>query len=110
MTITNQTIQQILSTNTKYAQTLLDNVIGLIGKNRSVSMVFHTRFGIHTFGMRFPIDVLILDKTNKIVRIKENLFPNRIFFWNPLYDTVLELPAGTINKTKSELGDLIHFI
>lgn len=66
-----------------------------------------TRFGIHTFGVRFTIDVLILDKKNKIASIKENLKPNRIFLWNPAYEKVIELPRGTIKKYSLKLGDAI---
>jgi len=73
-------------------------------------MLFRTRFGIHTIGMKYAIDVLILDKKNKVVAIKKNLEPNKIFLWNPAFNTVLELPAGTINKTKTEIKDLLSFV
>ena len=57
-----------------------------------------THFGIHTFGLKFPIDILILNNNNKVVSIKENLKPNKIFLWNPIYEKVVELPRGTIEK------------
>jgi hypothetical protein len=70
-------------------------------------MLLKTHFGIHTFGMKYPIDILILDQQNCVVARKENLKPNTIFLWNPRYETVLELPAGTIKKTKTEIDDNI---
>jgi len=75
----------------------LKAIIGLIGKNKPEPILFKTRFGIYTFFMRFPIDVIILDNKYKVVKLKENLKPNSIFVWNPKYNIVLELPAGTIN-------------
>lgn len=71
-------------------------------------MLLKTRYGIHTFGMKYPIDVLILDEQNNIVTIKNNLRPNNIFIWNIQYETVLELPKGTIEKSKTKLGDTIE--
>ena len=91
----------------KKAKNLSEKVMGLIGKDKPISFMLSTRFGIHTFGLKFPIDVLILDKKNKVVFLKENLMPWRIFLWNPMYDKVLELPLGTIGKKKIKINDEI---
>jgi len=77
--------------------------IGLIGQ-KSQAICFTTRFGIHTFGMQYPIDVVILDGNNVVRKIKENLQPNRFFFWNPKYNVVLELPQEEIKKRKIKTG------
>jgi hypothetical protein len=45
----------------------IESVLGLMGNKKPGSVFFNTRFGIHTFGVRFPIDILILDKDNKVV-------------------------------------------
>lgn len=74
--------------------------VGLLGKSKPENIIFLTRFGIHTFGMKFPIDVLILDAENKVVSIKDSMKPNQIFFWSPKYNKVVELPAGMIQKHK----------
>lgn len=57
---------------------------------------FETRFGIHTFGMTKPIDVFILNKENKVVKICKSIKPGRIFIWNPKYYKVLETPVDFI--------------
>ena len=80
------------------AKNLREKIQGLIGKKKPQSLMLKTRFGIHTFGLKFPIDVLILNNENKVASIKKNLKPNRIFLWNPMHDKVLELPSGTIQK------------
>jgi hypothetical protein len=89
----------VVKLRVKEAKSLKDRVIGLIGKDKPFSLILRTHFGIHTFGLKFPIDVLVLDNEGKVMAISNNLKPNRIFLWNPLYEKVVELPSGTI-KTK----------
>lgn len=87
----------------------MEKIFGLVGQKKPEAIIFFTRFGIHTFFMQFYIDVLILDKSKKVMSLKENLKPNRVFFWNPKYNTVLELPSGSIKKSKTQAGDLLEF-
>jgi len=75
-----------------------ERTFGLVGKKKPYPLLIQTRFGIHTFFLKFPIDVAVLDKNNRIVKLRQNLAPNRIFVWNPKYDKVLELPEGTVKK------------
>lgn len=82
----------------KKAKNILEKATGLIRKDQPQALFLKTRFGIHTFGLKFPIDIVILDRKNRIVKLKKGLRPNNIFLWNPLYDRVLELPEGTIEK------------
>ena len=91
----------------KLLKSLRDRGIGLIGKKKPETIMFYTRFGIHTFGMKFPIDVLILDEDDKVVKLVENLKPNKIFFWPPKFKKVLELPSGFIKNNKIEIGGKI---
>jgi|SRR3989344_4867885 len=92
----------------KRLKTLKEKTIGLIGRENLAPIIFETRFGIHTFGLKFPIDVLILDSKKKVVVLKEVLSPNKIFLWNPVYKIVLELPAGTIKKYNIRKGTKIQ--
>jgi len=82
--------------------------IGLIAAKKAYPVFFQTRFGIHTFGLKFPIDVLILDSNNKVVKIAESLKPNHIFLWNPKFEKVIELPAGAVDKKKINVGSLLN--
>lgn len=84
--------------------------IGLIGQKNITPVYFNTRFGIHTFGVMSPIDILILDKWGRVVKMKSNLKPNRLFFWPLAYDYVVELPAGEIKKQKFCLGQRIELV
>jgi uncharacterized protein len=92
------------------AKGIWENIVGLIGKRKLNPMLFHTRFGIHTFGMIVPIDVIILDNTNRIMAIKKKLKPGRIFLWNPKYGIVIELPEHTIDRLKLFVGETVHIV
>lgn len=84
--------------NVLHFRTFEEKTQGLLGYQKAIPVFFTTRFGIHTFGLRFSIDVLILDRQNRIVRLRKNLPPNSVFFWPPIYNQVVELPAGYISR------------
>lgn len=107
MRIINKTKKTILAKNIVEAKTWKQKILGLTTRHTPCAMYFHTRFGIHTFGMRYPIDVLILDEHNRIVTIQKHMKPNHIFLWNPKYSRVIELPMHEIDRSKTELGDTI---
>jgi uncharacterized protein len=108
MKVINQTRKTVLAEKIVEPKTLVDQSLGLLKYKTPTPMLLKTRYGIHTFGMHYPIDVVILDKQNKVTTVKKKVKPNRIFVWDIHYETVLELPAGTIEKTKTEIGDSIN--
>lgn len=61
--------------------------------------------GIHTVGMKFPIDVLFLSKENKVVAVISGIPPYRASGVHLSAYSVLELPDGTIKKSHTEIGD-----
>ncbi len=89
------------------ASTLPDQIFGMLLARNAKGIVLKTRFGIHTFFMKKPIDILILSKQNKIMKMKKNLKPNKVFFWNPLFNKVVELPADSIERLRVNIGDKI---
>ena len=66
----------MLNLKVKRLETLKEKTLGLIGREKVTPVIFETRFGIHTFGLKVPIDVLILDNKNKVARkiIKNGFF------------------------------------
>jgi uncharacterized membrane protein (UPF0127 family) len=109
MIIKNKTKQTTLAREVLQPKSFQEQSLGLLAHKTPIAMILHTRFGIHTLFMKYSIDVLILDKNDQVVALKENLKPNDIFIWNPKYNKVLELPTGTIIKTKTKLTDKIEF-
>lgn len=53
---------------------------------------------IHTYGMKFYIDALFLDRDMKIIDIYEYMPPGRMSRYYMKGRMVLELPAGTAKK------------
>jgi uncharacterized protein len=63
---------------------------------------------VHTFGMKFAIDVVFLSKKKQILKIRKNMPVRRIAICLRAY-SVLELPSGMIDQTGTALGDQLEF-
>ena len=64
--------------------------------------------GVHTFGMKFAIDVVFLDRKKQILKIRKNMPVRRLSVCLRAH-SVLELPAGMIDETGTTTGDLLEF-
>ena len=64
---------------------------------------------VHTFGMRFAIDVAFLAPDGRILAVNRALKPRRLskLIWRA--DGVLELAQGRLAETGTEVGDIIEF-
>ena len=109
MKILNKTKNTVIADDVVEAGSLIDKTLGLLKYSQPQALIMKTRFGIHTFGMKFPIDVIILDDKGQVVKVKEKLKPGRAFLWNPKYNTVLELPDGSIASSKTKTDDILFF-
>lgn len=92
----------------KEAISLKEKLFGLVGQINITPTLFQTHFGIHTFFMKAPIDVIVLNKNCEVMILKQNLKPWKIFFWNPIYKSIIELPWGFIKEKKIKIGDRIN--
>ena len=61
---------------------------------------------VHTFFMKFPIDLVYLDKKRKVLKVRHAVPAWRMSacLWA---HSVLELPAGTARKTSTVRGDVL---
>jgi uncharacterized protein len=66
--------------------------------------------GVHTFGMRFAIDIVALDKTLHVLKLWHRLPPLRLTSINLRTHSVLELPAGAIAKYQIMVGDQLEVV
>ena len=101
-----------LSNNIDLADDLFNRMKGLLGKcemGKGDSLWIKHCMSIHTFFMRFSIDVIFMNKKNQVVAVRKNLKPYRVTCLYPKATSVLELPAGTIEATSTEVGDEIEF-
>jgi uncharacterized membrane protein (UPF0127 family) len=63
---------------------------------------------VHTFGMKFPIDVLFLDKKRRVLKIRHAMPRSRMVFCLTAH-SVLELPSGTAEAMQTAVGDQLEF-
>jgi len=93
------------------ADTFLTRLFGLLGKTHlepGCGLLIRPSSGVHTMGMMFPIDVVGLDKTMRVVRIWRKLRPFRMTSVSLKIKNVLELPAGQIDACRIECGDQLE--
>lgn len=111
MKIINTSSNTLLAENASIAESLFSRIKGLLGRSSlgaNEALIIKSCNSIHTFFMRFAIDVIFLDRDNRVVGLKENMPPFRV---TPIYYRaiqVVELPAYTISRTKTQLNDRIQ--
>ena len=108
----NRTRGATLATRAQVADTPRSRRVGLLGHHNlepgEALWIFPTQ-AIHTFGMRFPIDVAFLDRRLRVKRIYHRLAPFRLtsFVWGAR--SVLELESGSLANSGTAIGDEIQF-
>ncbi len=111
MRVINSTKQNEVVARLQVAENLFARMKGLLGRRalaEGEGLLIKPCKGIHTFGMRFPIDAVFLDNRNVVIAIRKDLASNRL---TPIYSnavSVLELPAGTADATDTKIGDEIE--
>ncbi len=65
---------------------------------------------MHTLGMRFPIDIVFLDRHQRVLRVIHQLRPWRLspIVWDAAY--ALELAAGAALHSATRPGDYVDFV
>jgi len=108
--INNKTKNVVLAKKVVVANSPLKRMIGLLGRkslDAQEALIIKPCNAIHTFFMRFPIDIIFLSKNNEVVKVISDIPPFRL---SPICfksNFVIELPAGTILSSKTSLGDKI---
>lgn len=108
----NQTKGILLGNRIGVADTSLSRFIGLLGRrglNLGEGLLIRPSNGVHTLGMRFVIDVLMLDRSGVVLAVHERLRPFRMTRINWRVSSALELPAGTIANSNTTIGDQLVF-
>jgi uncharacterized membrane protein (UPF0127 family) len=113
MRAVNLTTGEEIAGNVTAARSILSRMKGLLGKKEMAEgegMLIEPCKGIHTFGMRFGIDVIFFDRNRRVVAVWRKLRPNRL---TPFYfraTGVIELPAGALDRISAKVGDEVAFV
>jgi uncharacterized protein len=113
MRIINKTKRTTIANKTKHCTSLLARMRGLMFSssfNGFDGYYLNPCNSIHTFFMHFPIDVVMVDRDLKVVKLIEKLKPWRLTRIYLKVQSTIELPAGTINSDLVQLGDNLELI
>lgn len=111
MAIVNISKNTVLAKKVIVADDFYSRLKGLLGRNsigQEEALVIRPANSIHTLFMRFSIDVLFVDKENKVIGLRECLEP---FMITPIFlnsRLVIELSSQTIQKTQTQIGDILE--
>lgn len=102
----------VLAERARMARDARERMKGLLGSDAlrpGEALILRPCFQVHTFGMRYPLDVLFLDGRGTVVRMIRSLPPGRL---SPLVlraRVAVELPAGVLEETGTGPGDRVAF-
>lgn len=104
----NKTKETFLAFRVKVADSVLGRLIGLLGR-RSLQpdsgVWIVPANAVHTVGMLFTFDLVLIDKNFKVVGLREMVRPFKVTKPNFKAESVLELPAHTIFRSRTQIGD-----
>src|SRR3989338_1891643 len=103
--ILNKTTGRIISQKERYCRTIISQALGLMFRRKqNLIMEFprEQQVSLHMMMVFFPIDVILLDKEKKVVEIKRNLKPWRMWSSAVPVQYVIELGRIKSGTTKSE--------
>ena len=113
MPVVNRTKETWLATKVRKADSFVTRLVGLLKRKNlgpEEALWLMPSKGIHTIGMKFPIDVAYLDKDLRVVHVYNCLRPCRVGRISWKSRSVLELPAGVLADSRTEVGDTLQFI
>lgn len=105
--IINKSKNYLLASKARIARGFLARLLGLMFRKSMSSgeaLIFYHAMSIHTFFMRFPLDVVFLDKSMKVMKIYNNLESSRIVFC-PKAFMVIEFSSKLGTRGLLEIGD-----
>lgn len=100
--------ERCLAREVRIASTVISRFVGLLdraGLATDEGLLLAPGGTVHTFGMRFPIDLVFLDAELRVNAFCRRVQPWRICLAPPRTSFVLELPAGRIDAIKLHAED-----
>jgi uncharacterized membrane protein (UPF0127 family) len=82
-------------------------LLGRSGLREGEGLVLAPCSSVHTAFMRFPLDLIFLDRGGRVLRVAAGVAPWRIrLHWRAF--AVVELAAGALARTDTKTGDLLE--
>ena len=111
--LVNRGKQILIASDVELADTSWSRMKGLLGRKAEdfppgSGLWIVPSQGVHTIGMGFAIDVVYLDSDQRVIHLCHELSPYRIAAIKWKARSVVELPAGTLARTQTSLGDRLE--
>jgi uncharacterized protein len=87
----------------------LRGLLGRKGLDGGEGLLIVPSRGVHMWGMRFPLDVLLLDGEQRVQAVFPGLEPGQATGFVKGVRFALEVPVGTIASSGTEVGDLLEW-
>ncbi len=110
--VRNRTRERSLGDRVRVADGYFSRLRGLLGHPEPVpgeGLLIVPSVGVHMYGMRYPLDVLLLDGTGSVVASYPGLRPWRRTRVHRGARIALEVPVGTIEGTGTTEGDVLEW-
>ncbi|HOY09666.1 MAG TPA: DUF192 domain-containing protein [Candidatus Omnitrophota bacterium] len=110
MRITNQTKNTLIADRARLADTIVSRLVGLLSRaslSSQEGLVITECRQIHMLFMRFAIDVIFVNRDNKVVGLVRDIKPFRMSPYFFRAQKAIELPVGVIDSSRTEKGDTL---
>jgi hypothetical protein len=110
--VTNVARGTVVGETIEVAASATQKVKGLLGREcleDGQGLLFKGAGSLHTLFMRFPIDVIYADKYGKVLKIARAVRPFKLVAAPFRCYYALELPAGAILASGTQIGDMLTF-
>jgi uncharacterized membrane protein (UPF0127 family) len=110
--LVNKTRETVLAEDVRLAESMWDRFWGLMGRKGlpdQTGLLIRPCSSIHTAFMRFPIDVVFLDRSLKVVKVAPAMKPFRAAIAGGAH-SALELNAGAAELAQVQKGDQLDLL
>lgn len=110
--VINSTRGTVLATRIDVADSASKRSKGLLGRDglgQGEGLWIVPCESVHTFFMRFAIDLVYLDRKNKVKKVRSAVPAWRLSACLTAH-SIIELPAGTVGTTLTQPGDTLEFV
>jgi len=112
MIVRNPARESVLGSAIEVAGTSTSRAKGLLGREQLAAgegLLFKHCSSLHTFFMRFPIDIIFMDRNCRVLKLSAAVGPFRLVAAPLRAHYALELPAGAISESKTKVGDVLLY-
>ena len=103
--------KQTLPHRVHLADSMYSRLIGLLGTIKAdplIALHIVPGNGVHTFGMKYPVDIVFLDKNHKVLHVVKYLQQNKITKIISSAKSIVEFLAGSVDKHNIVIGDYLN--